>query len=429
MSDLDFLGSPFLALRSDVTSPPSPVTINDWLLYCVIKDDEIDTAVFGHRDVFVDRKRRAVFELIYGLYDEETAALQAQLRSVELRLEDLDTSNETIRRFLSDTPFASIEEIDARREETMNALGALNDEAAALSATAHTESATVDLRREVARLEVELDARERSASAARRSLDELNDLRAALEAQSRRLTRAIVADEWLVDFDFLVCPRCGSEVRADRTSPDHCYLCLQEPSDSGSHGELVKEQERVASQIVETLGLIETREAESSNAERSVLELRATISQTNAELTRRTGEFVSVRADQLSRYAADRAHLEEEIRRLSDYRTLLVRFADLDGQRAALEEERVDLADALGRLGVRTDRSEQLIAALERRFLEYLQRLHVSLSDLPLSASINRTTYLPEITGRPFDELSSQGLSVLVNVAHAARSPHRRDRP
>ena len=38
---------------------------------------------------------------------------------------------------------------------------------------------------------------------------------------------------------------------------------------------------------------------------------------------------------------------------------------------------------------------------------------------MPITAAINRTTYLPEVSGRPFDELSSQGLTVLVNVAHA----------
>ena len=74
---LDRLGLPQVSVpraRTDVTSPPTPVTINDWLIYCVIKDDEIDTAVFGHRDVFIDRKRRAVFELVYGIYDEEMAS-------------------------------------------------------------------------------------------------------------------------------------------------------------------------------------------------------------------------------------------------------------------------------------------------------------------------------------------------------------------
>ena len=40
------------------------------------------------------------------------------------------------------------------------------------------------------------------------------------------------------------------------------------------------------------------------------------------------------------------------------------------------------------------------------------------LGDL-LTVKINRTTYLPEVSTRTFDELSSQGLKTLVNVAHA----------
>lgn len=419
---LDRLGLPQVSVpraRTDVTSPPTPVTINDWLNYCVIKDDEIDTAVFGHRDVFVDRKRRAVFELIYGIYDEEMASLQAQLRSVELQLGHLDRSNETIRHFLKGTAFSSLDEIDDQLDEARMALTAIDAATADLSDAAHAASSTADLRRVIAELETQLDEREREASAAHRSLAELGDLRASLDAQSRRLTRAIVADEWLVDFDFMVCPRCGTEVTAERSSADHCYLCLQEPRASGFHDQLIKEQERIASQVVETVSLIDTRQVDVERTQQSVAELRARLASSNSELSRRTQEFISLQADLLTRRATERAQLEAEVYRLTDYRQLLVRFADIDGQRAALEEERVDLADALGRLGTRTARSEQLIRQLEERFLNYLQRLNISLSDLPLTATINRTTYLPEVTGRPFDELSSQGLSVLVNVAHA----------
>jgi hypothetical protein len=49
---LDQLGIPSVAVpraRTDVTSESSPVTINDWLLYCIVRDDEIDTMVFGLR--------------------------------------------------------------------------------------------------------------------------------------------------------------------------------------------------------------------------------------------------------------------------------------------------------------------------------------------------------------------------------------------
>lgn len=58
------------------------------------------------------------------------------------------------------------------------------------------------------------------------------------------------------------------------------------------------------------------------------------------------------------------------------------------------------------------------IVALEKRMLEYLERLNVpTLGDL-LTVKINRKTYLPEVSTRSFDELSSQGLKTLVNVAH-----------
>jgi hypothetical protein len=51
--------------------------------------------------------------------------------------------------------------------------------------------------------------------------------------------------------------------------------------------------------------------------------------------------------------------------------------------------------------------------------LRYLRELHIPEIGSDLSVKINRRTYLPEISGRTFDELSSQGLKTLVNVAHA----------
>ena len=49
----------------------------------------------------------------------------------------------------------------------------------------------------------------------------------------------------------------------------------------------------------------------------------------------------------------------------------------------------------------------------------YLRELHIPDLGQPLSVSINRTTYMPIVSGRTFDELSSQGLKTLVNIAHA----------
>src|ERR1700677_3076149 len=51
--------------------------------------------------------------------------------------------------------------------------------------------------------------------------------------------------------------------------------------------------------------------------------------------------------------------------------------------------------------------------------VDYLTRLHVPQLGELLTVKINRDTYLPEVSTRTFDELSSQGLKTLVNVAHA----------
>ncbi len=419
---LDRLAIPAVAVpraRTQATSEASPVTINDWLLYCIVRDDEIDTTVFGHRDPYKDRKRRAVFELNYGIYDTETAALQARLRSVELRLEDLDRSNEAVRMFLKDTPFASLDDIDEQVALTKRMIVDLDTrvKTAAVEGLEQTQSQV--LRDTVARLEDALASATATERAASRNLLELNELHQTLMTQSDRLTRAIVADEWLVDFDFVVCPRCGTGVEASRSADGHCYLCLQEPQQGNHRDELVAEQERIASQIVETQSLIELRRDELAALKAECDQIRDETSSANAELDRRTAEFVSQRSEAMVIAAQQRATLEGRIEQLGEYRQLLARYADSEGHFVALEEKRADLMDALAQHERLSDRSEQLLTDLEARFVDYLQRLHVSLSDLPLTAAINRTSYLPEVSGRPFDELSSQGLTVLVNVAHA----------
>ena len=69
--------------RHDPTAELSPVTINDWLNYCIVPGDELDAQVFGHRDAFRDSKRKWVFEVLYGLYDAELAELNAEVSRLD----------------------------------------------------------------------------------------------------------------------------------------------------------------------------------------------------------------------------------------------------------------------------------------------------------------------------------------------------------
>ena len=94
-------------------------------------------------------------------------------------------------------------------------------------------------------------------------------------------------------------------------------------------------------------------------------------------------------------------------------------FRSVTTDRGRLGQEKSELEATLEALKTRRDLSEQRIRVLERHFEASLEKLGVPrFSDHPTSR-IDRKTYLPEIDGRKFDDLSSQGLQVLVNVALA----------
>lgn len=420
---LDQLGLPFVQVpraRTQATSPMVPVTINDWLNYCIIPGDEIDTSVFGHDDFYRDTKRRYVFELIYGLYDPETARLQGELRSVDLRLEALARQAATAVEFLAGTAFADATALTQIIDRARDGIAQLAEHEAALARGVHDELGTADLRNRLQASEKYLVELRTEAARTQDQLVDLRDLRTQLTTQSTRLTRAIVAGEWLVDFDFVVCPRCGNKVDESRAgNPDTCYLCLQPVRESDARESLLAEQERVAAQVAETDEVVASRELALDELQQAIVRAEAAAHALSAELEERTSSFVNEQTAALSALAAQRARLEGDIQRAEDYLALFHRQANIEAIREELNNRREELLAALDRRALSHANAGENIIALEHRLYEYLQRLNVPVLGNLLSAKIDRRNYLPIVSGRKFDELSSQGLEVLVNVAHS----------
>jgi hypothetical protein len=405
--------------RNQPTGALTPVTMTDWLGYCIVTGDELDTEVFGHHRDWRNVKRRWVFELAYGYYEPDLALLNARLRTVELQLAALDQNAAIRAKFLADTPFADIRVLEqqlAGREVELQQVVAQRSE---IGADANAVPGVQELRQTL------LAARARRAEMTDRvarldaQVTDLTDLRRQLVSQSARLTRAIVADEWLVDFDFIVCPRCGNDVNASRADPHLCYLCLQQPRPAPSRAQMLAEQDRVASQIAETADVIAARNTALEQLRREANRLDELMVGFAAELDQRTAAFVSDRASQLEYHAAEQARLEGEIYRLREYLGLLERHQQQLQGREVLEAQRDELTAQINSRELTQVDAEDNVRALEKRLLGYLQELNIPDLGQELSVKINRTTYLPEVSGRTFDELSSQGLKTLVNIAHA----------
>lgn len=419
---LDRLGLPAVEVpRAAVKEPDAlqPVTMTDWLGYCIVTGDELDLQVFGHRDTWRNRKRKWIFQLAYGFYDVQLAELTAELRRTELRLDALESEAEVIQKFLADTPFADRGLLGQALAEQEQVVATVRHQQAALAQSSPAADVG-DVRQQVLRARETLDDSAQAVGRLELQIRDLEDLKAQLASQSARLTRAIVSDEWLVDFDFVVCPRCGSDIDVGRPRDEgHCYLCLQTEAPRTTREALLAEQSRLVSQIAETEELIAARSYELGERAQRRAAAEARLGTLAAQLDARTNAFVSDRAGEIRRHAAAEAAAHADILRLREYLALHERFAGQGLRRQELEATRDELIAAIESHQLALVGAEENVKALEQRLLSYLQALHIpQLGDL-LTVTINRNNFLPEISGRTFDELSSQGLKTIVNVAHA----------
>lgn len=418
---LEALDLPRISVPRAPTQPdsdPTPVSVSDYLSYCVLHQDEIDSSVFGHRDPFKNIKRKYVFEILYGLYDVRMAELHERVRSLSSEIRFLQNDESTLSRILADTEWSSRSELTLKLEEAGRALESLRGIAASHARDAAVSPRSEDLRNEILGLDRSIaEGRDRAVREAT-SISRFRELVAQLEAQSGRLTRSIVAEDLLVDFEFRTCPRCGASVSQDRGAEMTCMLCLQEPVPSASKRDLIEEQNRVETQAAETRQLITDRESGLASLNLQIEAMRERRASLGADLDAELSAFVSDHATAIRDTAAREARQQETIVRLRDYLRL---FGKLDSARerlAMLLRERQELDAELETHSSNRSMAQQRINSLDEAFRANLERLHVpEIGEVGLSY-IDRTTYLPVVNGRSFDNLSSLGLKVLVNIAH-----------
>jgi hypothetical protein len=257
---LSQLGLPDLRVPAAPSRPEesetTPVSIADYLAYCRLRQDEVDVDVLGSSKPFRDIKRRYVFRILYGTYDSSVAALQQELRNAENELRGLEQAESSFSHFLEGTPLENRAALERELTDVRSSIESLRLAEQRVAKDGRASPAAVELLERIDTLDRELARLAGEAVAEEESAGQLKDLIVELETQSARLTRAVVAGALLHDFDFVVCPRCGQDVDAHRAADPTCYLCLQEVSEEARREDLLKEQDRIRSQIVETEELV-----------------------------------------------------------------------------------------------------------------------------------------------------------------------------
>lgn len=119
---MTFLNSRSRQRRQKSKSEASPVTINDYFLYCILHQTEIGSSIFGHLDYFKNIKRKYVFEILYGIYDIKIANLQENLRDIKTKIRISSNQDELLNDILAKTILENRDEIEHKLLETKQRL-------------------------------------------------------------------------------------------------------------------------------------------------------------------------------------------------------------------------------------------------------------------------------------------------------------------
>lgn len=419
---LEKLNLPTLRVPTAPTQEDSDtalLSINDYMMYCYLRQDEIDDSVFGHTNFSKNNKRKYVFEIIYGKYDVEIAQLQMKRRETVGEIRRLQNYTKTISEFLTGTPFENRATIVHNLNNVVRDLEIAHSDSEDLGHEIRGYSNTDKLRDNLLEVQQKLDELHQNLQYEQYSLEQKQGLIAQLKTQSIRLTKSIVAGNYLLDFDFLSCPRCGSSIQPSRTEPETCYLCLQQPEPQITQDDLIKEQDRLEQQITETVELVEAHRTATISIEQEITGLDEQRQTLSSEINHRTRRYVSEESEHIAQIEQHRTQLQEQKQRLEEYLGLYNRqdqtISTIERLESHLEELDVntDLANS------RVSEFESYMTFLDNTYQIILREIQVPSFADPGPSIIDRQTYLPRFEGRRFDELESQGLKVMVNIAHA----------
>ncbi|WP_330236474.1 AAA family ATPase [Streptomyces sp. NBC_00566] len=401
--------------RVKPTSDTVGVSFFDLYHYIYLGQNEIDTSVVGHADRNLDNKRRAVFELLYGLNSPELVSLSVRKGEWLDREKSLRSGAAAVKDFLLKANEPDMDRLQRMEREANEQL----DTARELLNIVRNDSESLilaqrALRDRVSSLRAELTELSAGADAVDADIYKSQALLAQLNLEQQALSRADVARHALSGLEFSVCPRCMQDVTRRTVPSDCCTVCLQ-------HEERVEqdfggEAKRLASQIAETKKLLseDEREVEVRRAAKRVVE--TALAEATMELDRSTAELITPRLEEVQSLSMQIARLEAQLEQLqassgrwSNYKLSLEEADEARRKAGELDSREQELQEELAANRVRLDELAEVFDATVRSLrLPWYQ-----------SADIDRDTYLPVVNNEQFDDLSVGGArKTIVNLAY-----------
>ncbi|RAY10663.1 hypothetical protein DPM19_34475 [Actinomadura craniellae] len=397
------------------TNAGNRITFADIFSYLYVPQSAINREIARSGEGYYQPKRKAVFELLFGLTNPDIMKLRSEVNTLNGEIAEAEKEHQTVLTFLEDSNTTA-------RLDAQNAL----DAAAAAQAAAEAEQMALRnaidpiTDRETQVLRDMLNDAEYGLAEARalvthltRQVGEYTAERRRVQTDLTRLQRMHDAGERLADIEFVVCPRCMQSL-SNRSVPDtSCRVCLQpdpvQPStpEQGGRYEILQ----LTDQLTEMHDHLEAIATQLEAARQAEVDRTQLVDALTAKIDARVAERLTPRlqafsdaADRLAAARTQQEHLEQVLRQWDRADDLGLVVQRLQGEKDRILAEIQEAQEALDA------RKRDILDALNDEFQRAASELGIPGVQ---QATINRDSYLPMLNGQKYSTFSGPGGGII----------------
>ncbi|WP_436523642.1 AAA family ATPase [Actinoplanes sp. HUAS TT8] len=390
-------------------NPGTRISFADVFSFLYVAQSDMNRDIARSQDQYLEPKRKAVFELLFMLTNENILALRSEASRLNAEVSAAQKETQTIRSFLRTTNTTG-------KEEALSALGdATNDQIAAeaqLKVLREAINPAVDRETQVIRdlltdTERRLADARATVTALSRQQRELTRERSRVEADLARLERMRDAGARIADIEFVTCPRCLQSLTARPVAEGACRVCLQHDPVTTGHSDDQYEQRQLAEQMREMEAQLVVLREQLAATKEAVTDREALVNRLTVEIETRTAERVTPRLQAYTDAATKLANAQARHRELETVLRQWDRVDDLRRVEDELRAKRDRIRGECQRLEADlNERRDSIIGQLNYQFDRIMRSIGVP---SVRTAEISPTTYLPLLNGKPFQKSSKGG--------------------
>lgn len=416
---LEYLGVPAarLSRRAISGAASEPLSFFDLYRYCYLQQNDIDRSVAGHKEPFVDRKRKAVFEMAFGLTDDRLRELRVEAAELARQRAQAEAEAETVRRFIVQTGAPALGHLDRAEVEARSRLAETEERLRDLrerARDANRDTALDALRDRVRALRRAAADAQADADAAQAAVARDTAVVAQLQLDAQRGARAAAATASLSGLEFTSCPRCLQDLKPRPDQAGHCRLCTL-PQQTAAVPASPSEQ-RLDEQLVESRMILAQDRDAATAADARVRVARRALDAAAGDLDELGDRPAAPALDAVADAAGQREAARGRLRDAERSRDLWDGYRTRTDHLQVIERQTQENAAEQDRQAALLETNRRRIDDLSEIFDEEIREFGFAGYE---KAWIDPDDYLPVINGDSFDKLSVGGArKTLANVAY-----------